>query len=93
MGPIEAIELRMQDLDLTRVDLIPVFGTRGRVSEVLNRKRRLTLEQIRVLANLLTLPLDVLAAPYKLSGEKRRAVAKRGDRRPVARKAPARRAA
>jgi HTH-type transcriptional regulator/antitoxin HigA len=40
--PIEAIKYKMEENDLTAADLIPYFGSRSRVSEVLNRKRPLT---------------------------------------------------
>ena len=45
--PIEAIKIRMEELQLKQVDLIEVFGSKSRASEVLNRKRKLTLEMIR----------------------------------------------
>ena len=53
--PIEAIKIRMEDLGLTRKDLEPTIGSRSRVSEVLNRKRPLTLLMIRKLCSLLGL--------------------------------------
>ena len=64
--PIEAIKIRMDDLELTRKDLEPLIGSRGRVSEVLNRKRLLTLSMIRKLHEVLHIPLEVLAQPYKM---------------------------
>lgn len=45
--PIEAIKLKMEEEGLKRKDLAPYFGSISRVSEVLNRKRPLTLEMIR----------------------------------------------
>ena len=45
--PIEAIKLRMQQRGLSRSDLEKVLGSKSRVSEVLNRKRPLTIEMIR----------------------------------------------
>lgn len=62
--PIEAILFMMEQKGLTRRDLEPAIGHRGRVSEVLNRKRALTLPMIRALSALLDLPADVLVAPY-----------------------------
>ena len=47
--PIEAIKFRMEEKGLKRADLIPYFGTSSRVSEVLNRKRPLTVQMIRAL--------------------------------------------
>ena len=62
--PIEAIKIRMDDLELTRKDLEPLIGSRGRVSEVLNRKRLLTIPMIRKLHEVLHIPLEVLTQPY-----------------------------
>ena len=64
--PIEAIKIRMEDLELTRKDLEPLIGSRGRVSEVLNRKRLLTISMIRKLHEVLHIPLEVLAQPYDM---------------------------
>ncbi|MEX2048501.1 MAG: helix-turn-helix domain-containing protein [Gemmatimonadota bacterium] len=58
--PIEAIHLRMQQQDLSRRDLEPMIGSRARVSEILTRKRALTLPMIRRLSTGLGLPADVL---------------------------------
>lgn len=48
--PIDAIKFRMEQQNLKQADLVPYFGTRGRVSEVLNRKRPLTISMIRSLS-------------------------------------------
>lgn len=64
--PIAAIEFMMEQKGLTRRDLEPAIGSRGRVSEVLTRKRPLTLAMIRALSPLLSLPADVLIQPYEL---------------------------
>lgn len=61
--PIEAIRFRMDQQSLTRRDLEPYIGTSGRVSEVLNRKRRLTLPMIRRLHEGLGIPLESLIQP------------------------------
>ncbi|MEM8683063.1 MAG: DNA-binding protein [Pseudomonadota bacterium] len=58
--PVEAITFRMQQLGLRRKDLEPFLGSRHRVSEVLNRRRGLSLEMIRRLHDGLQIPLDVL---------------------------------
>jgi HTH-type transcriptional regulator / antitoxin HigA len=63
--PIEAIEFMMEQKGLTRRDLEPAIGSRGRVSEVLTRKRPLTLPMVRALGKLLNIPLEVLAQPYE----------------------------
>lgn len=64
--PIEAIKIRMEDLGLDRKDLEPCIGSRGRVSDILNRRRPLTLPMIRKLSEKLGLPGDVLITPYPL---------------------------
>jgi HTH-type transcriptional regulator / antitoxin HigA len=58
--PIEAIRIRMEQKNLRQRDLEPMIGSRGRVSEVLSRKRSLTLPMIRRLARGLDLRADVL---------------------------------
>ena len=62
--PIAAIEFMMQQKGLTRRDLEPAIGSRGRVSEVLTRKRPLTLPMVRQLSTLLDIPTDVLVQQY-----------------------------
>jgi HTH-type transcriptional regulator/antitoxin HigA len=62
--PIAAIEFMMEQKGLTRRDLEPAIGSRGRVSEVLNRKRPLTLPMVRGLSVLLDIPTDVLVRAY-----------------------------
>jgi HTH-type transcriptional regulator/antitoxin HigA len=59
-NPIEAIRFRMEQLGLTRSDLAPMLGSRARVSEVLARKRPLTLAMIRRMRTELGLSADVL---------------------------------
>ena len=63
--PIEAIKIRMGDMGLGRKDLEPLIGTRGRVSEILNRKRPLTMPMIRRLHETLRIPLEVLFQHYE----------------------------
>ena len=58
--PIEAIKFRMEQSGLTRKDLEPYIGTRGRVSEVLNCKRELSMTMIRQLHVHLHIPLESL---------------------------------
>ena len=65
--PIEAIKIRMEELQLKQVDLITEFGGRNRVSEILNRKRKLTVEMIRNLTIRLNLSASLLIKDYKLS--------------------------
>jgi len=63
--PIEAIKFRMDQLGLTRKDLEPYIGSRGRVSEILNCKRELSITMIRDLHANLSIPLESLVARSK----------------------------
>lgn len=65
--PIEAIEYHMERLHLTRRDLEPWIGSRARVSEVLNRKRPLTIRMIRKLSQNLGISAATLLQDYPLS--------------------------
>ncbi len=58
--PIEAIKFRMEQQALTRKDLEKIIGTRTRVSEVLNRKRGLSINMIRALHQKLGISAEVL---------------------------------
>jgi len=62
--PIEAILYYMESRGLSRRDLEPYIGSRARVSEVLNRKRPLTIYMIRKLNTGLGIPAEVLIQPY-----------------------------
>ncbi len=64
--PIEAIKIRMEELQLKQVDLISEIGGKSRVSEIMNRKRRLTVGMIRKLANRLNLSAGLLIKDYQL---------------------------
>ena len=60
--PIEAIKLKMEEEGLKRKDLAPYFGSISRVSEVLNRKRPLTLEMIKKIHRGLGISAETLLA-------------------------------
>ena len=64
--PVEAIFYFMESRGLTRADLEPYIGSRARVSEVLNRKRPLTLSMIQRLNAELGIPAEILVKPYKI---------------------------
>lgn len=68
--PIDAIRIRMEEKGLKARDLEPMIGSRGRVSEVLSRKRALTLPMIRRLSRGLDLPADVLIQEIPLARRK-----------------------
>jgi len=65
--PISAIRIRMEEMNLKQTDLAAEMGGKNRVSEVLNRKRKLTVEMIRKLAAKLNLPAEILIQDYLLS--------------------------
>jgi len=65
--PIEAIKIRMEELHLKQVDLVEIIGGKSRVSEILNRKRKLTVEMIRNLNRRLNLSSNLLINDYKLA--------------------------
>jgi len=62
--PIEAIKFRMEQLGYTQSDLAKVIGLKSRASEILNKKRKLSLEMIRQLHDKLNIPVDVLIQAY-----------------------------
>ena len=64
--PIEAIKIRMEEMQLKQIDLVPEIGGKSRVSEILNRKRKLTVEMIRKLTVRLNLSANLLIQDYQL---------------------------
>jgi len=60
--PIDAIKFRMEQMGVKRVDMAKFFGTRGRVSEILNRQRQLTLTMIKKLHKEFGIPAESLLA-------------------------------
>lgn len=67
LDPIEAIKIRMEELQLKQKDIAPTLGGKNRASEILNRKRKLTLDMIRKLSETLNLSVLVLIQEYKVS--------------------------
>ena len=66
--PIEAIKIRMEEMQLRQIDLVDEIGGKSRVSEVLNRKRKLTVDMIRKLTTRLNLSPGLLIHDYQLTG-------------------------
>ncbi len=62
--PIEAIKFRMEQLGYSQSDLAKIVGLKSRASEILNRKRKLSLDMIRELHDKLKIPTDVLIQAY-----------------------------
>ena len=64
--PIEAIKIRMEEMNIKQKDLVDIIGGKSRVSEVLNRKKKLTVEMIRKLEEMLNLSASILVNNYSL---------------------------
>jgi len=64
--PIEAIKIRMEEMNIKQKDLVGVIGGKSRVSEVLNKKKRLTVDMIRKLEEMLHLSASILVTNYEL---------------------------
>ena len=62
--PIEAIKFRMEQLEMDNNDLAKIIGYKSRVSEIFNRKRKLTLKMIRDLHNKMNIPYEALLSDY-----------------------------
>ena len=62
--PVEAIKFRMEQLGYNQSDLANVVGLKSRASEILNKKRKLTLEMIRQIHDRLNIPTEVLIQAY-----------------------------
>jgi HTH-type transcriptional regulator/antitoxin HigA len=78
--PVDAIVFRMDQEGLAPKDLLDVFKTRARVSEILARKRRLSADMIRGLHARFGIPFDVLLRPYSLAKTKSRKKGPHGRR-------------
>ena len=62
--PIEAIKFRMEQMDMSNGELAEIIGYKSRVSEIFNRKRKLTLKMIRNLHDKMKIPYELLIADY-----------------------------
>ncbi|HAV53413.1 MAG TPA: transcriptional regulator [Aequorivita sp.] len=62
--PIAAINFRMEQMGLKQKDLVKMIGFKSRVSEIMNKKRKLTLEMIRKLNADLNIPTEILIQDY-----------------------------
>ncbi|MEI8086628.1 MAG: helix-turn-helix domain-containing protein [Paludibacter sp.] len=65
--PIDAIKFRMEQLGMTKTDLAKYLGAQSRVSEVLSRKRQLTLKMVKSLYNDLKIPANILLSDNRNS--------------------------
>jgi HTH-type transcriptional regulator/antitoxin HigA len=64
LQPIQAIQTRMKEMDLKPKDLVEMIGDKSRVSDVLSKKRKLTLRMIRNLNKSLNIPIETLVQEY-----------------------------
>ncbi|HRJ29064.1 MAG: transcriptional regulator [Cyclobacteriaceae bacterium] len=64
--PIEAIKIRMEELSLLQKDMVGIIGEKGKVSEILNKKRKLNLAMVRKIHKRLNISPEVLIKDYKL---------------------------
>lgn len=71
--PIEAIKFTMDQMNLKRVDLGKWIGGRSRATEILDKKRKLTLDMIRKLNLNLKIPAEILMGDYRIKTAKRKA--------------------
>lgn len=62
--PIDAIKFRMEQMDYSQNDLAEIIGLKSRASEILNKKRKLTLSMIRNLHEKLNIPTEILIQAY-----------------------------
>lgn len=67
--PIEAIKYMMTEMDLSQKDLTQYIGTKSLVSQILNKKRKLSIANIRILSKELNLPIEILVQDYSLADE------------------------
>lgn len=67
--PIEAIKIRMEELNIKQKGLVGIIGGKSRVSEILNRKKSLTVDMIRELESVLQLSASILVQNYQLSNK------------------------
>lgn len=65
--PIAAIKIRMEEMNLKQKDLVGLLGGKSRVSEILNKKKRLTVDMIRELEKVLHISASVLVGNYNLT--------------------------
>jgi len=65
--PIEVIKFKMEQQNLRNKDLAEILGSKSKASELLNKKRRLTLNMIRKINKALKIPAEILISDYELT--------------------------
>lgn len=68
--PIEAIKFKMEQMGMNQKDLAEVIGLKSRASEILSRKRPMSINIIRKISKALSIPADILIQPYETVGMK-----------------------
>ena len=63
--PIEAIKFKMEQMEMSQKDLAEVIGLKSRASEILSRKRPMSINIIRKISKALSIPADILIQPYE----------------------------
>ena len=63
--PIEAIKFKMEQMEMSQKDLADVIGLKSRASEILSRKRPMSIKIIRKISKALLIPADILIQPYE----------------------------
>lgn len=77
LDPVDAIKARMENSGRTRKDFERIVGSSGRASEILNRRRPLTLAMIWKLVQQWKMPAEILVRPYVLSTRRKRSAVRR----------------
>ena len=67
IDPIDCLRIVMEDTERTQADLALLLGSRSRASEILNRRRALTVEMIWLISREWNIPADLLVKPYRLT--------------------------
>ncbi|MBI9065876.1 MAG: transcriptional regulator [Salinivirgaceae bacterium] len=67
LDPIDAIMCSMEDMNISQKDLADLLGDKGNTSKVLKKKRKLSLEMIRKINEVLKIPIDILTKDYDLA--------------------------
>jgi HTH-type transcriptional regulator/antitoxin HigA len=69
VDPVEVLHFAIESMGRSQTDLARIVGSRGRASEILNRRRRLTLEMIRAISAEWKLPIETLTGAYEIARE------------------------
>jgi HTH-type transcriptional regulator / antitoxin HigA len=69
LDPVDAIKARIENSGRTRKELEAIIGSSGRTSEILNRRRHLTLSMIWRLVREWQMPAELLVEPYELAAK------------------------